>query len=61
MKNKAKKISGIIPGPELGPDQRPERCNCQGNLVERIAVCNDSIGCEDLITLVVGKKKKFYE
>jgi hypothetical protein len=45
MKNKAKKISDIIPKPELGSDRRPERNNCKGKLGDRIAVPKDAVIC----------------
>jgi hypothetical protein len=42
MKNKAKKIAGVISKAERGSDRRPESCNCQGKLEERIARRSDA-------------------
>jgi hypothetical protein len=57
MKNKAKKISDVIPKAERGSDQRPESCNCQGKLGERIAMRSDAAVAKVVIKLVAGEKK----
>jgi len=47
MQKKGKRISDIVPRPEIGSDQGPERSKCQRKPGERIAVRNDAISCYD--------------